>query len=622
MEMAELSSSNSAVSCDRGQELEAAERPVPTVIAAPEPRRPPGADRGPHRVPAKAVFVLIVVLEVLVNYDSGALPAMLDLISDVFRMGKFEQGLLGGLPYVGLVIASPITGRFLIKGQKISAKIFLFVTLLMNVGCCILMAAAHSRPHVFLSRFGCGLTQAAFVIYAPVWIDEFAPRDSVTTWMAVLQASIAIGVMVGYGGGAVFQGPENWRVAFIIQVVSLATFVIVFGALDRSWIDLPTRGRRAGTIAQHRMESVSVPMSTFVSSASFYGGLPTRPARSESTCSKIKGLAANRVFVSVVLALCGLFFVVTGIQFWATSHLNNLYSLSHVTVSHDEVGDYNCPQAVGSYSRRWFNKFNGQLVFVKHPDDAIMYWSGNWRISGLDHAAEAELPLPRIAKEACSVDGTGERGAPDKADWPSGWKVEAGKDRSLTFICFAFVAATGPTLGVIVGGRIIDSLGGYYGHANMVRSLRMCAIFGALATFVGLLVSLVDLFWPTVIGLWIVLFFGGCILPPATGMLISVVDPETRPFASAVSMVFYNVFGYALGSILPGIVMGWLKRKAAAEESRDVDIRWVEVWGMRLILWWSVLGFIGMLSAWQFAKGNTQAARGMSTLRSERGTRY
>jgi len=597
-----------------GQDREAAEPPAPNLIAAPQPQQPLHTTLRPHPVPAKAIFVLIVILEVLVNYDGGAIPAMLDIIANVFDMDKSEQGLLGGLPYMGLVIASPITGRFLIKGQKISAKLFLFATLIMNVGCCILMATAPAqfRLQVFISRFGCGLTQAAFVIYAPVWIDEFAPRDSVTTWMAILQASIAMGVMVGYGGGAVFH--HNWRVAFIIQVVALATFVIVFGALDRRWIDLPTRGRRAGTITQHRIDSVAVPMSTFVSSASFYGGLPTGPPRPESMCSRMKGLASNRVFVSVVCALCGLFFVVTGIQFWATSHLNNLYSLSHVTVKHDEVGGDDCPQVVGPYSRRWFNKFNDALVFVKDPDEAIMYYEEDrWWMTHFDHAAQVELRPPLRPKPGCKVGGEGTNDAPEMAAWPSGYSVQARTDGSLIFICFAVVAATGPTLGVILGGRIIDASGGYHGHANMVRSLRICAIFGALATLVGLLVSLVDLFWPTVFGLWLVLFFGGGILPPATGMLIAIVDPDTRPFASAVSMVFYNVFGYALGIQLPGLVMQWL----TPEESSEADARWVEIWGMRLILWWSVLGFLGMLSAWQFAKGSAQAVRGLGSLHSE-----
>mmetsp|Transcript_141742 Transcript_141742/g.395198 ORF Transcript_141742/g.395198 Transcript_141742/m.395198 type:complete len:97 (+) Transcript_141742:1658-1948(+) len=88
-------------------------------------------------------------------------------------------------------------------------------------------------------------------------------------------------------------------------------------------------------------------------------------------------------------------------------------------------------------------------------------------------------------------------------------------------------------------------------------------------------------------------------------MLIAAVDPDIRPFASAASMIFYNVFGYALGSILPGTLMAWIYPPDTPDPS--VDPRYVELWGMRMILWWSVLGFIGMYVAWRLAEHDPEA---------------
>ena len=43
--------------------------------------------------------------------------------------------------------------------------------------------------------------------------------------------------------------------------------------------------------------------------------------------------------------------------------------------------------------------------------------------------------------------------------------------------------------------------------------------------------------WGTVLALiWVLLFFGGAILPPATGLLINTVPLDMRSFASALSM--------------------------------------------------------------------------------------
>ena len=50
---------------------------------------------------------------------------------------------------------------------------------------------------------------------------------------------------------------------------------------------------------------------------------------------------------------------------------------------------------------------------------------------------------------------------------------------------------------------------------------------------------------------WLVLFFGGAIIPAATGLILASVPPSLRPFSCAMSMLTYNILGYAGGTILP-----------------------------------------------------------------------
>jgi MFS family permease len=66
-----------------------------------------------------------------------------------------------------------------------------------------------------------GFTQAFCVIYGPVWINEFSPRESNTKWMAILHSFVVIGVMTGYIVGAItitlFEKFIGWRFAFMLQ---------------------------------------------------------------------------------------------------------------------------------------------------------------------------------------------------------------------------------------------------------------------------------------------------------------------------------------------------------------------------------------------------------------------
>ena len=52
-------------------------------------------------------------------------------------------------------------------------------------------------------------------------------------------------------------------------------------------------------------------------------------------------------------------------------------------------------------------------------------------------------------------------------------------------------------------------------------------------------------------GLWVVLFCGGAMVTPATGVCINAVPAHLRSFGSAMSMFAYNLLGYAAGSKPP-----------------------------------------------------------------------
>jgi MFS family permease len=77
-------------------------------------------------------------------------------------------------------------------------KILAFSTLLNGVFC-ILFGLAPWVSALLMARFGIGATLAFITIYAPVWVDEFAPREHQTQWISLLQISIPLGVMAGYG---------------------------------------------------------------------------------------------------------------------------------------------------------------------------------------------------------------------------------------------------------------------------------------------------------------------------------------------------------------------------------------------------------------------------------------
>lgn len=235
-----------------------------------------------------------------------------------------------------------------------------------------------------------------------------------------------------------------------------------------------------------------------------------------TTCVKVKMLMCNATWVSLVASLCSLFFVVTGIQLWATNY---------------------------------FEKYFGQ----------------------------------------------------------------ASSTVALTFL---FVAATGPTIGVIAGGLLIDSkyIGGFVDLTTQRRAMIVSSVFGGIATLCGTVAGFLSAdpdksipatnrtnFFLCATLIWLVLLFGGAMLPGATGVLLHAVKPEIRAFANAMAMMLYNIFGYMLGCFVPGVIMDALTPKAilGVVDPKSEHMRY----GMQCIFAWSCIGIVGcLITIWDLSR--------------------
>jgi MFS family permease len=135
---------------------------------------------------------------------------------------------------VGTVIGCPISGYLLTHYKQ--RRILLGAVIGNTVGCFwfALAGPEHSalgKWNLFGAKFLIGMTQSAILIYSPVWVDEFAPPEYTTQWISLLQANVAIGIMLGYVTGGVLTetfGPTYWRVAILVQACVLFCFIPLY----------------------------------------------------------------------------------------------------------------------------------------------------------------------------------------------------------------------------------------------------------------------------------------------------------------------------------------------------------------------------------------------------------
>jgi hypothetical protein len=114
------------------------------------------------------------------------------------------------------------------------------------------------------------------------------------------------------------------------------------------------------------------------------------------------------------------------------------------------------------------------------------------------------------------------------------------KDKNLRLLSFSIICITSPTLGVIFGGWTISKIGGY----ESKHSILLCFIYASLASIFSLPVPIFDDLAKFTIFLWFVLFFGGAIVPPLTGIIISTLPNNLRGSANSVTCFLSNLLGY------------------------------------------------------------------------------
>jgi MFS transporter, Spinster family, sphingosine-1-phosphate transporter len=170
----------------------------------------------------------------------------------------------------------------------------------------------------------------------------------------------------------------------------------------------------------------------------------------ETYMQKLHSLGSNSMFIKLSLSLSGLFFVVTGIQYWLPDYMTNILNADQATVS-------------------WY---------------------------------------------------------------------------------YSFLSFTAPISGVIVSGVVTTKLGGY----NTLKAQELTMMAAVLAVVSALPIPFISQIHSFALFIWLLLFFGGAILPNITGIMLNSVSEYQRTSANSLANLAYNLFGYAPAPLFYGVI--------------------------------------------------------------------
>ena len=524
-------------------------------------RSPPalesGAVAGVGRSPSaqRLLLCLFVLTDFLLNVDAGILPVFLyEFTLDPYRLSRSGQGLLGALSPLGFVISTTYSGVLL---QRYPPKWILAGALSLACLAQVGMLASRTRAQLFGARVAYGLFYSNFFVFVPVWVDAHALDGRRGTWLSVMQAVGPLGIMTGFGvAGWGNRGPSaprwSWRALIGLQVAALLPLVLLLAA----------------TPAAHFQVTVPPPSA---SRASADRSVDAEAAAGDASMN-VSGCGASRWEGTPDTSRIGV-----GRPSPLTAE-DRIAPASNGTPGTADDSDMHTPSppsatAATAAARLVWSGSGGSKRSERTPllsgGNNVSFASAEGRIRRslvARNRAERRSFLAQLRTifsnplYVCAVStltclcfvAEGLR------FWVASYRHDVFQDDFESIVLsFTLVSVTSPISGVFLGGLLTDAQGGYSGVRGLRNALRITAACGLCAAAAAWLCTAhrgtLSLLWFSAL-LWLVLFFGGAMFPPLTGIMLSSVDAETRSVANSMSLLVTHLFGYFAAPFITGVL--------------------------------------------------------------------
>lgn len=521
------------------------------------------------------VFIsLCQVVQMFMSYDGGATPANIDGIKAQagLQWTQTELGLLGSLDKFGMTVSSILWGRVL---QLAPAKVLLVGGLFTNFASTLAFGVVKSKTVMFAAKTLMGVTQGLQCVWSTCWILSHAPPNLRTSWLGFQGVSAGLGngigtAIAGFGTSLGLTYSFAWKVE--AGVLSLLWMALLFFntdavAIERSQEeeDLSQFGEEKPSLSREITPVVSPGVDMDLQPRASDGSLVSDfkfPIRrktwagmlEEQTPSREKVLNRHRVQTDMPNRL---------------RPKNN--RRASMQAAQEEFGE---AQMLAMPAR---NMTPTVALVTEVEEDALRAVR---RLLTHQRFIGAIMTLSSIMFTLSGITFL----------WVRVFMNAWGISKSLAVTGSLLSSGVGGALGVIVGPKAIDACGGFLDDGGRRASLKfICAMISV--SLLAVLVSYAAMWikWgdgtldikddmpdlsgdPKMYVIWISVIcvfscFNAC-MAGVTGICVSAAPEDMWTLSSGITVSLQNLMGYAMGPLLPGIVMDALRSSFRLSDTR------------------------------------------------------
>ena len=499
------------------------------------------------------LFIIFIIINLLMNFDHGTIPAATEQIRLYMALSNSKLGLFGSLVFIGVIIGSLVSMTII---NTFNRKYILMICLILCGISLFIFTITKNYTLLCIDRVIIGSFQAFISIYLPLWCDQFGFEKRKTMMMALIQIAPPLGVLVGY-----------FVTTLLNEYLSDMPYIGSIGEYEK-WL-------YSFYIQSFIIWGISICLFFFPDK--YFNSKARRvPAEIEETLNIIQRKSSGKKYKNVS------FFYEGNENFEDELKKNNSFeNVSEKDIyeenedEENEENDDNTPKEemkdikeektandnndnnedIKDYENKEINekemKNNNQKKDIENKSSGKKSFSKDEELPFLTKLKLifteplficCVLTLSILFFIVTCVQY-----------WTSDYMLIAlgVEDEMKRLYAFSTVCLTSPTCGLLLGGFIVDKIGGY----SKKGALIFCLIISFMSLLPGIPLPLVDSPILYALLLWFLLFFGASILPTMTGLAIACLPKSVQGSGNSFVIFFYNLVGY-----LPApFVYGFLK---------------------------------------------------------------
>ena len=465
------------------------------------------------------LFFLFAMLNLLMNFDHGTVPAATEQLKNYLNLSDSKLGFFGSLVFIGVIIGSLISLSII---NTFNRKYILLIFLMLCGFFLILFTKTKHYILLCIDRIIIGIFQAFISIYLPLWCDQFGVEKRKTLMIALIQVVAPLGVLTGYIVTATLnmnlhylpyfgeiKKDERWLYSFYIQSILIWGLSLCLLFFSNKYFN--SKARRV-------------------------------PIEIEKSLNKNEN---NKNFLKKS------FFYERNISFLDIKDDENALenknqnNVKENSIDNDSIKDKNINDIKSdNNSSKLINiekKFKNKIKEISFCRKVKLIFSEPLFIFCVLTMSMLYFIVTFIQY------------------WGSDYMLIAldVQDEKQRLFAFSLVCLSSPTIGLVIGGLIVDKLGGYSRKSSVI----FCQIFVLLCIIPAIFIPLVDSLIKYVCLLWVLLFFGAALIPPTQGIIIACLPKDIQGSGNSFSIFFFNLLGYFPAPFVYGFLKDFFNDK-------------------------------------------------------------